>query len=219
MRLFGLASVLTTFILAMPAAQNLSRPSALELATLVQAHYSTVRQFTADFTQSQKTSLMPRPRMDRGSVAIKKPLKMRWAYTSSEKQEFISDGVKFYSVFPQGKYFLESRLPSEQEQSTWLLFLAGRGDLTRDFTPSLPPDQPSSQEWRLLLKPIAGRVANLETLTLEVDRTSYQFRGLIVVDEQGGTNAYRFINVQENRRINERLFVFEPPRGYQLMRD
>ena len=215
MRSLRFFSFLAVAMAAAPLAQS-SRPSAAELAAKVQAHYATVKDFTADFTQTQKSSLSPKAVIERGDVAIKKPLKMRWNYATNEKNQFISDGVKLYSVFPQGKYVSVSDLPREGEQSTWLLFLAGRGDLTRDFAPSLPADQPGSTEWRLLLKPAPGRKADFQTLTLEVDRTSYQLRGLVVIDEVGATNAYRFTNLRENRNVGDRTFVFEIPKGFAL---
>jgi outer membrane lipoprotein carrier protein len=197
---------------AFPAAQG-TVPSAADLAAKVQAHYSTVRDFTADWSLRQSSALRPVTKTERGTLKIKKPLKMRWTYTTSDKNEFISDGVRVYQVYTEARYFEQSKLPPESESSTWLLFLAGRGDLTRDFIPSMAAEQPDG-EWRLALQPRATRTADFKTLTLEVDRKTYQMRGLVVLDDQGSTSAYRFTNLKENQGLSDREFAFTPPRGF-----
>jgi outer membrane lipoprotein carrier protein len=195
------------------AAQN-SPPPAAQLAAKIQAHYDTVRDFTADWTLTQTSPLRPQPKTERGEVKVKKPLKMRWTYTTSDKQQFVSDGVRIYSTFPQDRYVEVSPLPAENETSAWLLFLAGRGNLTRDYTSKLAAEQQPG-EWRVVLEPAGKRQADFKTLTLEVDRTTFQIRGLVVTDEQGATSVYRFANIRENRGLSDREFVFTFPKGYE----
>jgi len=207
--------LLPLLILSTALAAQTAGPSASELAAKVQAHYDTVKDFTADFTLTQKSSLSPAPKTERGEVKIKKPLKMRWTYATGDKSQFISDGVKLYAVFPRDKYVQVSGLPRENESATWLLFLAGRGSLTRDFTPSLPAAQPAA-EWRLTLKPASKRIVDVQTLTVDVDRQTYQLRGLSVIDDQGSTSSYRFTNLRENRNLNDQEFVFSNPSGLAL---
>jgi outer membrane lipoprotein carrier protein len=190
-------------------------PAPSEVAARVQAHYSTVRDFTADFTLLQKSSLRPKPSEDRGELKVKKPLKMRWTFATNDRSEFIADGIKLYAVFPRDKYVSVSSLPKENESGTWLLFLAGRGDLTKDFSATMPAEQPAS-EWRLMLKPATKRITDLQLLTLDVDRTTYQLRGMTVIDEQGGTSVYRFSNLRENRNLGDGEFLFSNPKGLAL---
>jgi outer membrane lipoprotein carrier protein len=208
-----LLAVPVTGVGASGASQD-SPPAAAQLAAKIQAHYDTVRDFTADWTLTQTSPLRPQPKTERGNVKVKKPLKMRWTYSTSDKQQFVSDGVRIYATFPQDRYVEVSALPEEKESSAWLLFLAGRGNLTRDFTSKLAAEQRPG-EWRLVLEPAGTRRADFKTLTLEVDRTTFQIRGLTVVDEQGATSAYRFTNFRENRGLSDREFVFTFPKGYE----
>jgi outer membrane lipoprotein carrier protein len=204
------AAALTSTLAAQSAA-----PSPADLAARVQAHYASVKDFTADFTLRQTSALRPKPTEDQGHLKVKKPLKMRWTFTTNDKNEFIADGVKLYLVMNRDKYVEVSTLPRESESGSGLLFLAGRGNLTRDFTPSMPPDQPAG-EWRLILKPSTKRVTDLQLLTLDVDRTTLQWRGMTIVDNQGVTSAYRFSNLRENRNLADKEFVFTKPRGFAL---
>ena len=191
-------------------------PSAAELAARIQAHYSTVRDFSADFTLTQTSSLRPVTHTEQGEVRIKKPLMMRWDYSTSGKDSFVSDGRSFYAYHRQDGYVDASPLPAEDESSPWLLFLAGRGDLTRDFVPSLPTRQPPADEWHLVLKPADPGRADFSTLTLQVSRDTLQFVGLIVEDDQGQSSRYRFTNVKENSGLSDRLFAFDMPRNVEV---
>ncbi len=197
-----------------PVATQAVRPEASALAARVQARYATVRDFTADFTQTEVNPLLPKPVVDRGQVKVLKPSRMRWTYTTGDRNEFVSDGTRQYSYFRRDRYVQISPLPGEGEASTALLFLAGRGNLVRDFTATLPSDQPDD-EWRLVLRPRTPQ-ADFETLTLEVDRRSLALRGLVATDAQGTTRAFRFDNMRENPGLAAREFEFDIPRGVEI---
>jgi len=197
------------------AAARQDAPDASTLAARVQAHYTTVRDFTAEFTLTQTSAMLPKPVEERGDVKIKKPSRMRWTYQTSSKQQFVSDGLRLYSYFPQDRYVTTTALPkNSNEVSTALLFLAGRGDLTRDFSASVPDQQPAG-EWRLLLKPKAPQ-ADFKTLTLDVDRATLALRGFTVVDDQGSISKFRFMNLRENRGLTDKEFEFTIPKGVEL---
>lgn len=205
---FLLAAVLSTAVGA--AGQT---PSAADLAARVQAHYAQVRDFTASFTLTQSSALLPRPTTERGSVKVKKPGRMRWLYTA-DKKEFVADGSMLYSFFPRDKYVNVNPLPKGEDGSTALLFLTGRGDLARDFTATLEGDQPAA-EWRLNLKPKA-RQTDFTALALEVDRATLALRGITVVDDQGGTSKFRFEGLKENVGLADREFEFKIPPGVEV---
>ena len=68
---------------------------------------------------------------------------MRWVYTAPEKKEFVSDGQKVYSYLPQDKQVIVASMPSDDQATTPALFLAGKGDIARDFTATYAePRQP-----------------------------------------------------------------------------
>jgi outer membrane lipoprotein carrier protein len=212
----GAVAFAVAVLLSAPAAPGAvePQPTATDLAARVQARYNTISDFTADFTQRQTSPLLPKPVVDRGEVKIKKPGRMRWVYATGERHQVISDGTTIYAYFPQDRHVSPTPMPQGDDASTALLFLAGQGNLTRDFTATLPAEQPTG-EWRLTLRPRAAE-ADFETLTLEVDRTSLAFRGLVVVDQEGGTSAFRFTNLRENRGLSNSEFTFVIPRGVEV---
>src|SRR5437763_13179289 len=110
--------------------------TATDLAQSLQHKYDTVRDFSADFVHTYQGGVLHKQITERGHVLIKKPGKMRWEYTSPEKKLYISDGVRIYSYTPEDKQVIVSAVPRD-EQAGALLFLAGKGNLIRDFTTSI----------------------------------------------------------------------------------
>ena len=84
------------FLASAPEAQERRPPDAI--ARALQARYQGIRDFSADFVQTYRGGVLRTQTSERGTVAIKKPGRMRWLYTSPERKEFVSDGQKIYSV-------------------------------------------------------------------------------------------------------------------------
>jgi outer membrane lipoprotein carrier protein len=190
-------------------------PPASDLAGRLQARYRTVRDFTADFTQTFQGILQRKPTVERGKVQVKKPSRIRFTYESPEQKVFVSDGSQFYSYFPADRAGMVSPLPKEGESSTALMFIAGRGDLTRDFTASLPAEQPAA-EFHLKLVPRTPQ-EDFTTLTLIVARQNLALLGFVTVDEQG-TNTIRFSRMKENAGLPDNAFHFKFPPGTEISR-
>ena len=61
---------------------------------------------------------MRKKTVERGQMAIRKPGRMRWTYTSPEPKVFVSDGVKLYSYVPADKQVYVATVPTGDEAST-----------------------------------------------------------------------------------------------------
>ena len=84
---------------ARPAAQAQALTPADEVARKVQARYDSVTDFEGQFTQTYEGGVLRTKTTERGTVVIKRPGRMRWVYTSPERKEFVSNGVKVYAYF------------------------------------------------------------------------------------------------------------------------
>lgn len=186
-------------------------PQPAELAARLQAHYDTVRSFTADFSQTYEGGPLNLPTTERGTLKLKKPGRFRMEYTQPMKKTFVADGVMIYSLFHEDKVGSRAPMPREDEASTALQFIAGRGHLTRDFTAQMPGVQPEG-EWHLVLTP-RTRQAEYDRLTLMVDRSTLALRGFSWTDGQGGTTTTRLQNLRENAQVSDSDFDFVFPRG------
>ena len=193
------------------------RPPAEALAKALQQRYDRVRDFSADFVHTYKGGVLKKQATERGTMAVKKPGKMRWVYTAPEKKTFISDGVKIYSYIPQDRQVIVSNVPKGDETSTPILFLAGKGDIVRDFTASYADGGPPGT-WALKLVPRRAE-RDYDTLVLYLDPATLQIRALTTTDRQGGESRFTFSNMKENRGLPDKDFAFRIPRGVDVITD
>lgn len=212
-----LLACLCATALAVPAAHAQAPAGGEALARSVQAHYDQVRDFTASFEQAYVGGALKRRTTERGTVAIRKPGRMRWDYETPEKKHFVSDGTRMYFYVPADKQVRVSAMPEEGRVPTPILFLAGRGDLLRDFRVeevAVPSGVTAARALRL--RPVRSE-PEYETLTLVVDAASYVLKQLIVLDAQGGTSTFSFSNLRENVGVPDSRFVFTMPKGVDVV--
>jgi outer membrane lipoprotein carrier protein len=192
------------------------RPPVADLASALQDKYSRVKDFSAEFVQAYEGGVLRKKVMERGTVLVKKPGMMRWAYSAPEEKLFVSDGVKLYSYIPADKQVIVSSVPPDDTASTPVLFLAGKGNLTRDFTVSYDQGPASPGTYALKLVP-RRREPEYETLVMVVDQNTLQLRSLITTDRQGGRSTLTFANLKENVGLADKQFTFRVPRGVDVI--
>jgi outer membrane lipoprotein carrier protein len=211
---------LVLFLATQAVVRGGAEPSAPELARQLQAKYDTVRDFSADFEHIYTGGLLRKQLSERGRLMIKKPGKMRWEYVAPEKKTFVSDGVRIYSYIPADRQVIVSAAPQGEQPATPALFLAGQGNLTRDFTVSdaPPPKEVPAGTRALKLVPRTAQ-PEFESLLLSLDPQSLALRGLESVDTQGGRSSFLFTNLRENVGLTDREFTFTMPRGVDVVTD
>jgi outer membrane lipoprotein carrier protein len=190
------------------------------LARALQRKYDTVRDFSTDFVHSYQGGVLRKTVTERGRLLVKKPGKMRWAYTGDEQKVFVSDGRKLYSYIPADKQVYVGSVPADDQASTPALFLAGKGQLLRDFVISagaLPTAAPAGSA-ALKLVPKRGD-GDYEWLGLVVDEASLQLRMLVAGDKQGGQSTFTFTNMKENVGLSDGEFTFRIPLGVDVVTD
>jgi len=207
-------------VLAAVAPLRGAEPTAAELAQSLQKKYDTIRDFSADFVHSYRSGALRKQLTEKGHLLIKKPGKMRWDYTSPEQKLFVSDGIKVYSYIPQDKQVMVSDVPKDDTASAPGLFLAGKGNLVRDFTASLaevPAGMPAGTR-ALKLVPKTPQ-PDYDWIVLLVDQATLGLRGLMSTDAQGGTSTFSFANLKENVGLADKEFAFQMPRGVDVVTD
>jgi outer membrane lipoprotein carrier protein len=194
-----------------------SRPAPEALAKSLQQRYQGIQDFSADFVHSYRGGALRTQTRESGTVSVKKPGRMRWVYTAPEKKEFVADGRKIYSYIPQDRQVIVSDVPADNQATTPALFLAGKGDLSRDFTASYA-DGGAAGTLALKLTPRRNE-PEYEYFVVNVDPASLQIRGLTTRDRQGGESTLTFSNLKENRGISDKEFAFRIPRGVDVITD
>lgn len=190
-------------------------PPAGEVAAALQQAFDAIRDFSASFTQVYEGGVLRRKAVERGTVYIKKPGKMRWEYEVPQKKLFVSDGKTMYMYFPADKQVVVSTVPAGDEAASAVQFLMGRGNITRDFNVRYA-DGGTADAYVLRLDP-RTRQPEYDWLQVTVDRRTMQITGLTAGDAQGGRSAFTFANIKENVGVPDRLFRFSIPRGTEVI--
>jgi outer membrane lipoprotein carrier protein len=217
LRLAALAALALTLSAAESRLHAQARPSADALARSLQQRYQGIHDFSADFSHTYRGGVLRTQTREHGTVTVKKPSRMRWNYTGPEKKEFVSDGTKVYSYIPQDKQVIVSAVPADNQATTPALFLAGKGDIVRDFTASYV-DSATPGTLALKLTPRKNE-PDYEYLVVGVDPATLQIRSLTTKDRQGGESALTFTNLKENTGVPDKEFVFRIPRGVDVVTD
>jgi outer membrane lipoprotein carrier protein len=210
--------VLTLLLALISAEAPAADQTAPELAAALQKKIDGVKDFSTDFTHTYEGGVLRKQITERGRLLVKKPGKMRWDYTTPEQKQFVSDGVKMYSYIPQDKQVIVASVPPDDAATTPALFLAGKGSLTRDFTPSLvdaPAGMPAGTRGLKLVPKL--HQPDYDWLILLVDPATLAIRGLQTVDGQGGKSSFSFVNLKENVGLADKDFAFKIPRGVDVV--
>jgi len=198
---------------AVPSARQ-ATPPAREVAAALQKKYDGVRDFTADFVHDYEGGILRKKVTEKGTVQIKKPGKMRWNYAEPQKKEFVSDGRRIYVYLPADKQVIMTPVPQEDEATSAVLFLAGKGNLTRDFTVSHAAAAPADAYALKLVPKVPEH--DYDWLEIVVDRVTMQIRALSFEDK-GGRSTFRFANFKENPGLSDKIFVFKIPPGAEVI--
>jgi len=192
-----------------------SDPAAL--AAKVQQRYDGIKDFQGDFVQSYEGGVLRTKTTERGTLAIKRPGRIRFTYTKPERKEFVSDGVRLYTHLVADKQVIVSPAPTADDGDVPAMFLAGQSDLARDYTPTLTP-LPGAAAGLLTLKLVPkDKNSDYESLGIGVDQKTLQIQFLTAVDKQGGRSSFTFTNLKENRGLSDKEFEFRIPRGVDVV--
>jgi outer membrane lipoprotein carrier protein len=204
------------------AAQDVDeRAAAAALAVALQKKYDLIKDFSTDFVHEYRGGVLKRQLREKGRLFIKKPGKMRWEYTSPETKLFVSDGRRIYYYIPADKQVIVSAVPEDDAPAAAVMFLAGRGNLTRDFTTTIadvPVGLPQQGTRALKLVPKVTQ-AEYDSLVMVVDANSLDLRGLMTVDAQSGTSTFTFQDLKQNVGLADKTFIFDIPRGVDVVTD
>jgi outer membrane lipoprotein carrier protein len=153
-----------------------------------------------------------------GKVYLKKRGMMRWDYTTPH-QKLISDGHTLWFYQPDEKQVLVSDLSNVLKERTPLAFLAGEGDLGRDFDLLNLKESVSQKEESYVIELTPKEpLATFSKLVLTVDKKAFTILQAEVFDAMGNVTRTRFINVRTNVGLSDPLFRFAAPPGTEVIK-
>ncbi len=184
----------------------------------IQNRYEKTNDFEANFIQEYIGKVMRQPNKGEGKVYFKKKGMMRWDYTVPT-QKLISDGHTLWYYQPEEKQVLVSDVSRVLKEKTPLAFLAGEGNLGRDFK-LLNLNESVSQKEDNYVVELAPKepLATLSKLILTVDKKSYTVLQADVFDGLGNVTRTRFIEIKTNVGLSNSFFHFTIPPGTEIIK-
>ena len=155
--------------------------------------------------------------VERGTMQIKKPARMRWTYEAPERKVFVADGTRIYSYIPEDRQVLwrrSRRRPRRPPRRCFSPVTAASLGISKRPSRRSPIPRPgrTHSNWSRT----AGKPST-DWLVLVVDRGTYRLRKLITADAQGGQSTFTFSDVRENMGIPDSAFRFTIPRGVDVV--
>ncbi len=203
-------------VAAVAQAQEKKPESAATVVARVQKYYDATRDLRAKFDQ-QLESPSRAPSKASGDVWLKKPGKMRWDYAKPDKKLMVSDGSTLWVYEPEDEQAYKQDLKGSALPAQ-VSFLLGEGKLDKEFDASLTKvDGLQPDELALKMVPKVGTTA-YRYLVFVVDEKTGQVKKTIIYGQDGSTNKLSFVDVQQNKGVDDGKFKFSPPSGTHILK-
>ncbi|HVO25256.1 MAG TPA: outer membrane lipoprotein chaperone LolA [Candidatus Margulisiibacteriota bacterium] len=182
----------------------------------VQERYDTTRDFTADVTQEMTIASLGKTTTAHGTMAFKRPGKMRWDLTQGDEQVIVADGETLWLYQPKEKQVLKAPFDAAFRATTPISFLTGVGKIAQDFDVSADGEDEKAGVLYLMLVPRRDN-ASVGKLRLSVARDSGEIRGGEIHDPLGNVSRLRFDHIKRNVGLGDEQFVFQVPPGVDVI--
>ena len=190
-----------------------------EIAGKIQANYEKIQDYQANFVQKVTLTNINKIQKNEGVVYFKKKGKMRWDYQKPQKQEFISDGKTIWHYMPADNQVLVDKAAQSFPSKTPSTFLAGMGNLKRDFKIKFAKSPLVDTEKNYLLELFPKEEQpGMKRLLLVVAKDSYQVVETLVYDHFGNLTRITFSDIKVNNDLPDDLFTFRIPKGAEVIR-
>jgi outer membrane lipoprotein carrier protein len=201
---------LLLLVLAPPLAAQ--TPTAATLAHTVDAHYNHLTSLQARYTERYQG--MGQDRTETGTLTLRKPGRMRWAYDTPHGKLFLLDGKDAISYTPGDPQ--AQRIPAKQldDLRSPLRFLLGHTELAKELD-HITLTLPTPNTYTLSGIP-KGMQQRLHTLALTVDATG-QIHAMRLEEIDGSTTTFTFTDLHENIPTRDADFTFTPPAGVTII--
>jgi len=192
-----------------------AQPKALSTAVLAQQvdhHYNSLRSLKADFIESYQG--LGITRTESGVLYLRKPGRMRWAYTQPAGKVFLLDG-KFAWFYTAGDPQVQ-RVPAKEldDIRSPLRFLLGHTELEKEMV-HLTSAAATNGEFTLTGQP-KGQENRVARLTLRVSAEG-AITAIEMQETDGAVTRFTFTHQEPNAAIAADKFNFTPPKGVPVV--
>jgi outer membrane lipoprotein carrier protein len=203
------ASPVTATAVTVPTATE-PAPAGMDAVQAIEAHYRDLVDLTAKAVQKNFLKSVEKTQKFEGTLAIKRPGKLRLEYTNG--QVIVVDGSDAWFYSKKSSQAIRRTFKDFEQANIPVAFLLGAGAIRQDFNVSVPEaDKPRMLD---LVPKKAG--AAMKKLRLHSDEAGRITR-MIVYDRSGNTSDVQFSDVTEGAGLDDAQFRFKVPKGTEVI--
>ncbi|HUJ79488.1 MAG TPA: outer membrane lipoprotein carrier protein LolA [Nitrospiria bacterium] len=220
MRLLFAAAWLAAGSLSCPGTAAAAGPQNDDLASVVkriEAAYRNTKELQTDFVQTTQYQGFETPYISKGRLYIRRPDKMRWDYREPSTHQIYVNGDTVIYLVPEHQQAIRSSMDREVHTPVPLMLLAGAATLSEQFNivwEGAPGKTKGAYRLRLTGK---GAGASLAPITIEAAADTFLIRRAVLHDPSGAETTFDFSHLQLNGGLDDKLFVFTPPAGIEVV--
>jgi len=196
-----------------PAINN--KEDARSVLSGIEKRYSAIG-FSARFQQFSTLKAMEIVDTASGSIVVKRPGMMKWAYESPEKQVIVSDGRRLWVYRPEDNQVMVGSAPAFFGNGKGAGFLSDLTDLEKRFEISRQPDTPAG-DYSLALKP-REKTQDISQIRLVVSKETFDITRIITVNGYGDETRIQLSDIRFPEKIDDSTFVFTIPAGADVIK-
>jgi outer membrane lipoprotein-sorting protein len=171
---------------------------------------SSLKTITARFTETTTSSLLSRPLVTRGTLAVERPSKIVLRYSDPEPLTVLIDQNRMTLVWPSHAVHQESDIASAQRRIEKYFLDKSPDELRRNFTITATEADDRPGTWRVTMVPTRKQIQQgLTRLDLWIDRTSMLLAAMKMTFPNEDTKLMVFENVVVNGPVDQKMFLVE----------
>lgn len=175
---------------------------------------TSLKTVTATFTETTTSSLLSRPLVARGTLAVERPSRIVLRYTTPEARILLIDQDKMTFVWPSRAVRQQTDVAAALRRVDKYFLDKSPDELRRNFdiTATEADDRPGS--WRVTMVPRRKQIQQgITKLDLWIDRTTLLLAAMRMTFPNADTKLMAFENVVINGPVDQALFsVTEAPK-------
>ena len=180
----------------------------------VENRYNHAQSLKLDFSETYSVARRP-TQVERGTLFLRKPGKMRWDYAAPAGKVFLSDGKNVLLYTPGNNRLEKSRLKETEDLRAPLAFLLGKLNFWKDFRSFSARGEGDST--RVSALPNSDQLAYTQVdFLIAPDARILRVR---ITGQDHSILEFTFNNEQVNAPVTPSMFAFTPPPGTEIIED
>ena len=202
------------FVLLFLAASALPAQDLDAVVEGMEFHYNRLATLQTEFEQTLEYGGSVRA-VERGTLYLYRPQKMRWEYTKPSGKLLVGDGQQLKMYNPQTNQVRSVTLTDTADMRAPLAFLLGRLSLRRQFKNL----EMTTIEGRPVMigEGRTGKEAYTRVEFYYDPKADFRLDAVKVYGRDDSTTVFRFSNEILNVKLDEKMFEFTPPPGAEIL--